>query len=179
MQNKPKQSRRGKRGGSAARLARQKDIHSKLDGRPSGTHSNHAHNLHGSSATAALAEAAKYYNGALIDENREDHIVPRQSITRKQFLGIVPPAMEMEPMQAKQLDKQSGKLIATTDDRLAWKQDETLLRRGDPFKAPRVFKREGSVSVGLNKRKTITSVPEPPAAEGTVLGPEVDIYFRD
>jgi hypothetical protein len=142
--------KRGKRGGSDKRL---KDIHSKLDGRPTGTHSNHAHNLHGNSTANLVIDAAKYFECATIEENRQDHVIPRQSITRKQLLQIFPQRVETEPVPTKQLDRRSGNMVETTDNRVTWKSDRTLLRKGKPFDKIGVFKREGSISVGLNTRK--------------------------
>jgi hypothetical protein len=91
-------------------------------------------------------------------------------------------------MVARQLDKATGKMVVTTDNRLVWKSDSTLLNRGNPFRQQASFKREGSVSIGLNKRKTLTTVPEYDTTiahklpddtvvieeKVTVLGPAID-----
>lgn len=158
-----------KRGGSHAKSAERLDIHSKLDGRPAGTHSNHAHNLHGSSAAKLTIDAAKYYECATIEERPETHIVPRQSETRKQLLGVLPGSIETETRKGRQLDKRSGELIEVNDQRLTWKSDRTLLRRGKPFEEIGTFKREGSVSIGLNKRKTIRTEAEIVTVDATKL----------
>jgi hypothetical protein len=142
-------------------------VHSRIRG-------NSAHNLHGTSATAVLQDAAKYYAGSFVEENRADHIIPRQSITRQQLLGIFPERVETELIPTRQLDKQTGELVETTDhSRVRWKSDKTLLRRGNPFSLPADFKRQGSIGVGLNTRKTLTPMPEVPMEE-KILGPALD-----
>jgi hypothetical protein len=176
----------------SSRAIELKDIHSKIDGLPSGTHKGHAHNLHGSSATAAIAHAASYFEGALIEERREDFVIPRQSQTRKELLGILPVDMEFAPVKSRQLDKhaydgkattvesaiQSG-MVEVTDQRLVWKSDTTLLRRGNPFKDAESgqrsgYKRDGSIGVGLNTRKTRDSIPNADPEMEVVIGPALD-----
>lgn len=166
LNNQKKRIPRGTRAGSAVRNAELRDVHSRIRG-------NSAHNLHGTSATAVLQDAAKYYECSFVEENRADHIVPRQSITRQQLLGIFPQRVETEPAATRQLDKQTGELVETTDNRVRWKSDKTLLRRGNPFSLPTDFKRQGSIGVGLNTRKTLTPMPEVPMDE-KILGPALD-----
>lgn len=151
---------------------RLRDIHSKIDGLPNGTHKGHTHAMRGVSSTAVVENAAGYFEGALIAETREDHIVPRQSLTRQQMIGFFPQKLEMRDEVTRQLDhkaydgkartaeeaiKQAG-LIQTTDQRVAWKSDVTLLRKNNPFTDPEqsqatAFRREGSITVGSNTRK--------------------------
>ena len=152
--------KRGKRAGKAVRAAELRDIHSTLDGRPAATHSNHAHSQSTAGNAAQIIDRSVYYPGAFEDgkvETEETHIVPRNSLTRKQMLNIMPQVREVEPMVSRQLDKQSGKMVTVTDDRTVWRSDKSLLREANPFSYPSDFKREGSVSVGLNKRKVIVS----------------------
>lgn len=146
-------TRRGKRAG--ADRARLRDIHSSLDGRPAGTHSNHAHSMKGSSATARFADDAKYFEAALIEERPETHIVPRKSVTVAQYLKIFPQKFETETMQGRQLDHASGKMVTVTYERLKYKSDRTLLRRGNAFDKIGTFKRQGEIIDGLNRRKFI------------------------
>lgn len=168
-----------------AETVRQKDIHSRIAGLPSGTHKGHAHNLHGSSATAAIAHAAQYFEAPLIEERAETHVIPRQSITRKQLLGVFPQQLEFAPRVSRQLDKPHYKrtgeirMIEVVDQRLAWKSDKTLLRRGNPFKDAEEgeragYKREGKVSVGLDKRAYTESIPNPARVEAEEIGPALD-----
>lgn len=146
--------KRGKRAGSHRKGEILRDIHSRIDGMPAGTHCNHAHNLHGTSATAVVLDAAKYNESALIDESKETHVVPRQSVTRKQLLGIFPQRFETEDQVSRQLDHVTGKMVEVHDTRTVWRSDKTLLRKGNPFKLQTKYKRDGSISVGLNTRKT-------------------------
>jgi hypothetical protein len=82
--------------------------------------------------------------------------------------------METEAIHGKQIDRVTGAIVEVTDQRMTWRGDRTLLRRGNPFSnethAARNFKREGSVSVGLDTRKTIT-----PDQEIPVDGPDLGI----
>lgn len=188
MHNNHGKRTRGKRGGFAARNAELRDIHAKVRNAAS-------HNLHGTSATAIFADRAKYFDCALIEETRETHIIPRESITVAQRLEAFPQRIETEEMPAKQLDKANEVLqaaiayyksfpsveraktynailelmadlhvgmIGTTDNRQTWKSDKSLLRKGNPFAALPTVKREGSVSVGLNKRRNYTLEVEQP-----------------
>lgn len=167
---------RPKRAGRTARTqAVLRDIHSSLDGLPSGSHSGHSHNLKGSSAAKLTIDAAKYFECAAVEETREDHIVPRQSITRQQYLGAFPVRVETETIPTRQLDKQSGELVETTDERITWRSDRSLLRRNKPFKDIGIFKREGMVAEGLNTRKYRAIEHETPTSEDEIdLGPEIE-----
>jgi hypothetical protein len=157
---------RGKRGGHSARNVTLRDIHSKIDGLPCGHNAGHAHNLHGTSATAAILDrAAQYFDGALIEERAETHVIPRMSLTRKQLLGVKPQEVELSQVPCKQRDKQTGNEVTTTDNRVVWKSDRTLLRLANPFVMPKDFKREGSVSVGNTTRKYIQPIPEVPVED--------------
>jgi hypothetical protein len=165
--NNKRRTKRGKRAGAAVQAAVLRDIHSKVRGTRK---TQDGHNLHGTSVTALITDTAKYVECSFIGETVEDHVIPRQSLTRKQLLGVFPAKIETEPVKSRQLDKVSGKLVETTDNRAVWRSDSTLLKRGNPFAAPKSFKREGSVSVGLNTRKYTETIPEPDNTE-KILGP--------
>jgi hypothetical protein len=165
---------RGKRGKRLTGAVR-RDIHSHLDGLPSGSHSGQAHKLTSNSTAALVVDAAKYFACAAIEENRDDYIVPRQSLTRRLLLEAFPQQVETAPIPTRQLDKQTGELVETTDNRITWKSDKTLLRRNKPFEQIGTFKREGSVSEGLNTRKYRGIEHETPTSEDVQeLGPALD-----
>ena len=71
------------------------------------------------------------------EETPEDHIIPRRSTTRQQYLGIVPQTLEFEELkpvwrlQRIMKGKDKGKLVETTEPniRVTWKSDKTLLNR--------------------------------------------------
>jgi hypothetical protein len=79
-----------------------------------------------------VIEAGTYYESYSEVENEQDHIVPRRSLTQQQQLALFQPQIETETRKARQLDKRSGKMVETTDQRLVWKSDTSLLRRGKP-----------------------------------------------
>lgn len=158
-----KHRRRGRRAGSSIKTA---DIHSRLDGRPAGTHCNHSHNVGKQTTVTGIAEsAAKYYECSVVEETTETHIVPRRSITRKQMLDVFPAKIETEPIRGKQYDHRLGVLVEVNDNRVVSRSDRTLLQRGKPVQDFPTLQREGSVSMGLNKRKTIKTEKEVPASE--------------
>lgn len=167
--------RRGRRikGGVSTQQSELRDIHSRIRG---SRQAQDGHNLHGTSVTALVAEHAMYSDWSEYEETVEDHVIPRTSLTCKQYLGIFPPEIEVEVMRGSQLNKSTGEMVETTDNRLTWKQDKTLLNRAKPFDAPldRLY-REGSVSVGLNKRKTVIRDRENVPMTDTVIGPHIDI----
>lgn len=166
-----------KRGGSNLRGAgeRKRDIHSHLDGLPSGSHSGHSHKLGSNSTAALVVDAAKYFECAAIEENRDDYIVPRQSLTRRHLLGMFPQQVETAPIPTRQLDKQTGELVETTDNRITWRSDKTLLRRNKPFNEIGTFKREGTIAEGQNTRKYRAIEHETPTSEDQKdLGPALD-----
>lgn len=113
-----------------------------------------------------------------IEETVQDHIVPRKSLTKKQYLGLFPADVELEPIKGRQLDPATGNMIDMPRNRVTWRQDKTLLNQAKPFDAPldRLYL-HGSVSVGANNRKTIrrdhTNIP----MTETVLGPAIDVTF--
>jgi hypothetical protein len=170
---------RGKRSGRAKRYsaAELHDIHSRIPGLPSGHNSGHAHNLHGKSATAAVEQSAILFDCSFIEETVEDHIVPRHSLTRQQLLEFRPQELEFEAIKTKQRDK-DGRIVETTENRLAWRSDRTLLRRGNPFADAESgnragYRREGSVHVGANKRPYRESIPNARTDE-KILGVEIE-----
>ena len=157
---------RGKRGGAAARNAALRDIHSKVRG--VATHGGFKSNF-----AATVVDNTVFYDAVdALNETVETHVVPRRSLTRKQLLGIFPQRVETAPIPTRQLDKQTGKMVATTENRVTWKSDRSLLNR-TPSNEIGTFKREGSVSVGLNTRRTITTIKEESLTE-TVLGPAIE-----
>jgi hypothetical protein len=141
------------------------DIHSTLDGLPSGIKSAKAHKLKNTTATAVIASAAKLFECSEISEHADTHIVPRQSITREQLLNVLPQKLELEDMPFRQLDHSSGKtfttveeaekhMIAGTTPRVVWRSDKSLLRKGLPDNLERVaFKREGVIRGGGDTQK--------------------------
>lgn len=171
MGNKPNRLYRRKRSGRSVRNEELRDIHSKIRG---GRAAQDGHNLHGTSITALAADRAKYCEISECEETVETHIVPRRSITRKQYLGVFPARVETEAIKTHQRDKRTGELIETTDNRIVWKSDRTLLRRGNPFSAPYDIKRKGQVAEGLNTRNQFVpdrDVDREFNPDGTVLGP--------
>ncbi len=168
-----RQRRRGKRGGKNQRIhtnheIESRDIHSRIRGTAS-------HNLHGRSVTALIAEAGIYSQYSDIAETATDHVVPRQSLTRQQLLEFFPQRVETEDVRSRQLDHATGKMVEVTDKRVVWRSDRTLLNRTKPFEQIGTFKREGSVSVGLNTRKFRVTEPEVPTAlDETVIGIAAD-----
>jgi hypothetical protein len=183
-------SKRGKRGGRNQRGSadRERDIHSKIDGLPSAHFAGHAHNLHGSSATAAVAEKAKYCESALIEERADTHVIPRQSETRKQLLSVFPQIVEMEVIPTRhitlQRDKVTGAIVEVADEvtdrrRVTFRSDRSLLRQGNPFAdaehGKRIgYKRDGSVSVGANTRKYRDALQNAVPVEPVVLGEAIE-----
>lgn len=177
-----KRGKRGKRLYSSAREPRERSLYpaghvaSKSD--PSVAHRC------GSSTSAVVMDAAKYYDHTTIEETKQDHIIPRQSLTAKHFLALFPQSVEVEPVVSRQLDKLSGKMIETTDNRLVWKSDKTLLNRNKPGVEIGTFKREGSITQGQNTRKTLitencnTGGNAAPLVD-TVLGSFVDVDMED
>lgn len=159
--------KRGKRAGKSARLHREilkdlkdqaerRDIHSKVYG-------VRRHNLVGTSVTATIEDRAKYVPGTNVEETEKDHIVPRQSLTRKQHLMVFPQTTETVTDKARQLDHKSGNMIETTDERVTWRSDKSLLEKRNPFRNEKnigTFKREGYVKEGLNKRRTLETTTE-------------------
>lgn len=142
-----------------------------------------------SSTTAALEGAAIHFDGTFIQESRDTHVIPRQSTTAAQFLGLFPQKMEFEDRVCRQspagaFDNVSflksddavqhlgskftdKRMLQTTDRRAVWRSDNTLLRRGNPFantdatpNARSEFKREGVIREGGNSRKYVASVPK-------------------
>lgn len=92
---------------------------------------------HRQSSAAVFAErVAPYWEPADIEETTETHVVPRQSLTRKEHLKHFPQTVEfesMKPTRRVQQDK-NGNLVETTDPRarVSWKSDHSLLRLGKP-----------------------------------------------
>lgn len=83
------------------------------------------------------SEAVAPFNAySEVQETAEDHIVPRQSITDRQLLGLIP-MVETETRIADvahyQRDTVSGEMIRTTDPvkvrEVTWRRDATLLKR--------------------------------------------------
>lgn len=184
-----------KRGGVSRRErdAKQRDVHSKIEGMPSGTHSNHHHNLKGTSVTAIIASDAVFFSGSDVRETSEDYLIPRMSLSDRQMLAFGSQPIETETRKAKQLDlsKYNGKatsvdqvkdlMLETSDQRLVWKGDRTLLRRNNPFadaegERGRGYKREGSITVGQNTRKYTQSIPNPAPVEEQIIGNDVSQF---
>ena len=108
---------RGKRGGSKNRSSRKPFKREE------------SHNV---SISQAVVEAGKYYDCFEGEETEETHLIPRKSLTRQQHLRLFPPVIETEARKARQLDKRSGNMVETTDQRLVWKSDHSLLRSNKP-----------------------------------------------
>jgi hypothetical protein len=182
---------RGKRAGRSRSFdgQRQKDIHSRIAGLPAGHTAGHAHNVNKNSSSTALAiNAAQYFESAIVEETAEDYLVPRQSITRKQLLSILPRESEFERIPTRRItlqrDKQTGAVIEVADElpdryRVSHKADRTLLRRDNPFKDAesergKGYKREGTVSVGLDKRTYREAIPSANPVMEREIGPELE-----
>lgn len=185
-------SKRGKRGGRNASFSGEvrRDIHSRIDGLPSAHHAGHSHNINSNkSVTAATMESGKYRELAVdVEETREDYCIPRRSLSQRQGLALTT-QIETESRVTRQLNKRryDGKattveeaiakqgLIETTDQRLTWRSDRTLLAPGNPFRDAESgnragYKREGSTSVGLNTQKHTRAIPNADPEPEKVLG---------
>lgn len=89
------------------------------------------------SQTERAGEEAIFYECADNEETAETHIIPRESITKAQHLGLFDQKREYELLATTkrlQLDKTTNTLVETTDERyrVAWTSDRTLLRRDKP-----------------------------------------------
>lgn len=126
-------------------------------------------NQHGASDTARVAKASIYFPNGTGEETVKDYLIPRKSLTRQQHLNIFPVTMEVEARSTRQLDKLNGNMVGTTDNRVVWKSDRTLLRKGNPFSYPTDFKRETS------RTKAIKHDPDTPFKGGTVESPVEDM----
>lgn len=112
------------------------------------------------STSRLVAEGSGGYSPAMFEcygivESTEDHIVPRKSLTIKQHLGLFSQKFETEAQRTAQMDRMTGRIVPTTDQRVVWKSDKTLLRKGKPLQHPAGFKRITS------KSKKPTFVEEP------------------
>ena len=159
MPRLPNKPRRGKRAGSSVEAERLRDIHSKIRGIRK---SQDGHNLTGTTITAIAAEAAIFNTHAPIEETEETHIIPRRSLTRAYLLEHFPQRIETTPIPTKEWDGE--KLVPVPDSelphRVIFRRDTSLLNRTKEFQFAKSFRREGSVAVGLNKRKQISTIPE-------------------
>lgn len=134
---------------------------------------NFSNQQHKISTAALVAESGKYFECAEVEETPEDHIIPRRSLTQKQYLRIFPQRLETEPLKRTkrlQMDK-SGKLVETTDTkaRVIWKSDKTLLRQGKPDQMPAGYTRVTSHS----KRRQF--IPEGPAVVDVEIETDLDV----
>lgn len=182
MQNLTQNMRRkrGKRAGVSNNAAQLRDIHSRVRG--VAVHSGIKSNF-----VATVEDNALYFDAAHLTETAATHIVPRQSITRKQLLNVFPQQRETAPVNSLQLDKRyliAGDLapfpavyhymIRTTDNRVVWRSDRNLLNR-IPSDEIGTFKREGSISVGLNTRRNMTIEPELSLKDSDkIIGPAIE-----
>lgn len=152
--------RRGKRAGRATHDKELRDIHSRLSDRPRGGIA--VHHPGKSNFTATVTDNAIFYDGLPCSETVETHVVPRQSLSRKQLLRVFPQQVEFEEIPTKQLVL-DGKAVPNplpfNKHRVVWKSDKSLLNR-IPTDKIGTFKREGSVSVGLSKRRLIRTENE-------------------
>jgi hypothetical protein len=121
------------------------------------------------SATAAAADAAIYFEGALVGESVEGHLIPRKSLTESQYLGILERSGEYEKMAGTHTDAITGEVKDISRSRRTWQPDQTLLKRGNPFKGEESYKREGAIREGANTRKYVETIPELPIEDPTRL----------
>jgi len=99
----------------------------------------------------ALEGSAKFFECFDGTETKEDHLIPRQSLTIQQHLRIFDrKVLEMMPIKSRQLDKklfkETGKVVLreVVDNKTTKYSDKTLLRQGKPFQYPADFKRQTS-----------------------------------
>lgn len=166
MKDKPRF--RGKRAGRARKESELRDIHAKVRGVYRAGASMNA-------PTGAIVERAKYFGLAAIDETEDTHVIPRKSVTVKQFLAVKAPDIETEPMRARQLDQHGfdpsaytsvdevmakHRMIETTDQRMTWRADRSLLVTGAPGSALPTVKRDGFIKRGLDRQKTRITISE-------------------
>lgn len=187
-------NRRGKRGsGHTARRSFKPNpnriLSSGRDNRPSALRSGMPIKPIASSrsTTALVADAAIYFDGALVGESPEAHIVARKSVTESQYLGAVPQRAEYETLAGTQTDLVTGEVKDISRKRRVWQSDNTLLRRGNPFANTGNagwFKREGAIRDGANTRKFRETVqgegPNDKAMEDATQLPKViaeDVEF--
>src|SRR5689334_2109277 len=85
-----------------------------------------------SSAAKFAEQVSPYWACADVAETKQDHVIPRKSVTSKHHLGLFTPDIETETRKARQLDKRTGQMVETTDQRRVWKSDDSLLRLGKP-----------------------------------------------
>lgn len=114
---------------------------------------------------------AKYFEYAGEPETVEEHIVPRKSLTRKLLLRVFPPQVEVEQVKGRQLDKKSGRMVETTDNRVVWKSDRSLLRNNKPENLENIrFKRQTSRSRRIKTEIELPAVVE--VSQDTALDPD-------
>src|SRR5438309_846167 len=142
MNKNPVQKYRRSRGGKHVKDRVRADVHSRV-------RNVVAHVLMPRTVTAAAIERVGMYNDhAEIAETVKEHVVPRQSLSRKLLLRVFPLSLETEVVHARQYDHKLKRMVETTHQRLAWKSDRTLL---NPMKVETTMptvKREGYVKVG-------------------------------
>lgn len=183
------QNKRGKRGaGHSARRSFKPNANRFLnsvgkDERPAALRSSMpvTPNASTRSATAAVADSAIYFDGALVGESAEAHIVPRKSITERQYLGLLPQTAEYERLRGEQKDLLTGEVRDISRNRRTWRSDVTLLRRGNPFRGEERYKREGAIREGANTRNYVEVIPELPIEDATQLPKVVadDVTFDE
>lgn len=114
------------------------------------------------STTQRAFEDRKYFEAFDLDEKFnpasgeiESNFIKDQSLTAKQHLRVFGPVpTEQMILRGKQLDKATGKMVATTDTITTKRSDRSLLRQGRPGGSLPVLKRQASKG---NKRITLDS----------------------
>jgi hypothetical protein len=127
MSNPFNGSKRGMRGGSSDRPSRKTIDQHQDRKRPD------------QSCTALVAEAGIYMECSEIQEDAENYLIPRQSLTNKLHLRLFP-AYQMVTEVNYQVDKLTGERVRVTNQ-VRERTDSTLLRQGLPFQMPRDVKR--------------------------------------
>lgn len=86
----------------------------------------------GSTSSEQASNAGIYSECCEVQETKEDHIVPRDSYTRRHHLRLFPQSIELGDVKRVQIDKITGLPTITTDQVIVWRSDKTLLRQGKP-----------------------------------------------
>ncbi len=122
-----------------------------------------ANKLSGSStATARAIGEAIYFDNGVTLETVETHLVPRKSLTDRQFLKIhsqdVIESVDQPfkiarklPHGKSQVETMTGEFISGSDERVLRMSDRNLLRRNNPFSNPTDIKRLASRSKRITR----------------------------
>ena len=138
-----------------------------------------ANKLSGSStATARAIGEAIYFDNGVTLETVETHLVPRKSLTDRQFLKIhsqdVIESVDQPfkiarklPHGKSQVETMTGEFISGSDERVLRMSDKNLLRRSNPFAVAKDTKRRASRSKAITSdvKTGLFELPNSPLAQ--------------